>query len=61
MEALEQEPGRPFTEMDIVETIYKDTPEKMWKACAYNVNHHLVKLLKEQRVRQTEDGMWMFK
>lgn len=61
MEVLEQEPGRRFTEMDIVETIYTDTPEKMWKACEFNVNHHLLKLLKEQRVTQTEDGMWMFK
>jgi len=55
--ALKENPRQAFTEMDLVHSIYKDTPEKLWKAAAYNVNHHLVKLLKEKRVKQIKD-MW---
>lgn len=40
--------------MDLVQIIYTDTPEHLWPAAAYNVNHHLVKLTKEKKLRQVE-------
>lgn len=54
---LKENPCQVFTEMDLVEIIYQDTPQKLWQGAAYNVNHHLLKLLKENRVRQIE-SMW---
>ncbi|KAF5274951.1 hypothetical protein FQR65_LT04292 [Abscondita terminalis] len=54
---LKENPCQLFTEMDLVQIIYKDTPQKMWKAAAFNVNHHLQKLLKENRVKEVEN-MW---
>lgn len=53
MSVFEQQPSATFDEMDIVKQIYKDTPEHLWKAAAYNVNHHLQKLLVEKKI--TED------
>lgn len=49
-----------FTEMELVKRIYTDTPERMWTAASFNVNHHLVKLLKEHKVKQV-DQMWKYK
>lgn len=60
MSVLEQQPGASFDEMDIVKQIYKETPESLWKAAAYNVNHHLKKLLVEGKIYQ--DGTrWKLK
>lgn len=36
-----------FTTMDVVKTVYKETPEALWPAAAYNVGHHVKKLEKE--------------
>ena len=38
------------TAMDIVKIVYKETPEKLWKAAQVNVGHHLEKLLDEKQV-----------
>lgn len=46
-----------FTEMDLVKIIYTDVSPKMYEAAAFNVNHHLVKLLKENRVQKV-NGKW---
>ena len=35
----------------------KDVPKNLWPAAAANVNHHLDKLLKENRVTKKQD-MW---
>lgn len=60
LEVLRNNPTESFDEMDIVKEIYIDTPEKLLKAAAYNVNHHLVKLSKENRVKQM-NGFWQYK
>nr|XP_019563206.2 beta-lactamase-like protein 2 homolog [Aedes albopictus] len=50
MAVFQQQPTTLFDEMDLVREIYKDTPEHLWKAAAYNVSHHLQKLHKEKRI-----------
>ncbi|XP_017852415.1 beta-lactamase-like protein 2 homolog isoform X2 [Drosophila busckii] len=45
-----QRPSACFNAMDVVRVVYKDTPEKLWPAAAYNVGHHLTKLQKEGKL-----------
>lgn len=61
LDVLQNSPMNSFTEEDIVKKIYIDTPEKLLQAAACNVNHHLVKLLRENRVKQTKSGFWQYK
>lgn len=56
---LEEHPNDTFDEMQLVRTIYKDTPEQLWQAAAYNVGHHLRKLTKEKKVIE-KNGTWMY-
>ncbi|XP_018568623.1 beta-lactamase-like protein 2 homolog [Anoplophora glabripennis] len=57
MDVLTNNREQTFGEPDLVKLIYVDLPEKLTKAAEANVNHHLIKLLKEQRVRKL-DGLW---
>lgn len=62
-ELLKSRKERSFTDLDIVKVVYKDTPVEMWPAAAYNVNHHLQKLLKEGKVIEStkdEQTVWQF-
>lgn len=59
MDVLSNNPTRLFGENDLVNMIYSDLPEKLVKAAEGNVNHHLRKLLKENRVIQT-NNLWQF-
>lgn len=59
LEVLKKE-GRKMSEMDLVKIIYTETPKKLYGAAALNVNHHLAKLLKENKVIQS-DKKWQFK
>ena len=43
------------TSMDIVKAVYKETPEKLWKAAQVNVGHHLEKLMEEKKVIRLGD------
>ncbi|RVE40172.1 hypothetical protein evm_000795 [Chilo suppressalis] len=51
LNALMANPDKQMTEMDLVRIIYTETPEHLWAAAAYNVNHHLVKLTKENKIK----------
>ncbi|XP_076167277.1 beta-lactamase-like protein 2 homolog isoform X2 [Ptiloglossa arizonensis] len=46
-----------LSEMDIAKHIYTDLSDTMRKAAAYNIEHHLCKLLKEGKVKG-EKGKW---
>ncbi|KAJ9585142.1 hypothetical protein L9F63_003061, partial [Diploptera punctata] len=52
LDVLKKE-GRKMTEMDLVKIIYIETPEHLYGAAALNVNHHLTKLLKENKIIQS--------
>jgi ribonuclease/clavin/mitogillin len=45
-----------LTIMEIVAVVYKESPKDLWKAAAFNVHHHLTKLVKEGRVMEIKDG-----
>lgn len=57
LDTLDNNPAENFTEMDLVKIIYTDVSPRMYDAAAFNVNHHLVKLLKENRVQKV-NGKW---
>ncbi|KAG4079965.1 hypothetical protein HA402_006277 [Bradysia odoriphaga] len=64
LNALKSHPERCFTEMDLVEIIYQETPKELWPAAAYNVRQHLTKLTKERQVVElTKDGVtvWQYR
>lgn len=50
---------KQFDEQELVRMIYKDTPQKLLKAAENNVNHHLIKLLKDNRVSQF-NNLWQY-
>ncbi|CAG9839179.1 unnamed protein product [Diabrotica balteata] len=55
MEVLNNNRSKSFNEEDLVRMIYEELPESLTKAAQSNVNHHLLKLLREQRVKQMDD------
>lgn len=64
LHALKSNPERCFTEMDLVEIIYQETPKELWPAAAYNVRQHLTKLTKERQIIElTKDGItfWQYR
>ncbi|XP_050306840.1 endoribonuclease LACTB2 [Anthonomus grandis grandis] len=48
-----------YTERELVALIYSELPEKLMKAAEGNVNHHLQKLLKEEKVKRV-NCRWQF-
>lgn len=50
-DTLKKNAEKQLNEMDLVKIIYTETPEHLWPAAAYNVNHHLTKLTKENKIK----------
>ncbi|XP_063375996.1 beta-lactamase-like protein 2 homolog [Cydia fagiglandana] len=63
LDALKANAEKQLTEMDLVKIIYTETPEHLWPAAAYNVNHHLTKLTKENKTKCVEidgESRWQY-
>lgn len=57
-----QRPQQKHQAMDVVKVVYKETPESLWPAAAYNVGHHLTKLQKEgklQYIQEQDEDFYM--
>ncbi|KAJ8966397.1 hypothetical protein NQ317_009629 [Molorchus minor] len=59
MDVLSNNRKQTFGEQDLVKLVYQDLPEKLIKAAESNVNHHLVKLLKEEKVKK-HNNLWQY-
>lgn len=59
LKVLKENAPKTLSEMDIVHDVYENTPSKLIPAAAFNVNHHLLKLEKESRVRNVS-GKWQY-
>lgn len=55
LEVLKNNLHEDFTDLELVKIIYTDIAEKMYRAAAFNVNHHLIKLKKENKVQLVND------
>ncbi|CAB3231411.1 unnamed protein product [Arctia plantaginis] len=51
LDTLKVHSDKQLNEMDLVTLIYKTVPEYLKNAAAYNVNHHLIKLTKENKIK----------
>lgn len=49
-------PTQSFSAMDIVKTVYKETPENLWPAAAHNVTLVLKKLDDDRKIVLVKDG-----
>lgn len=63
-DVLRNDAGRLYTAMQLVQVIYVETPQELWPAAAYNVEHHLQKMAKEDRivagVNEDDEEAWRF-
>lgn len=63
LDALPEDPAAGLTIEGIVRKMYTDTPEKLLRAAAGNVYHHLTKLMEEEKVKSADvdDGAVFYK
>ncbi|XP_038210091.1 beta-lactamase-like protein 2 homolog [Zerene cesonia] len=62
-QTLKNNADKQLNEMDLVKMIYTETPEHLWPAAAYNVNHHLTKLTKENKIKSINidgESKWQY-